>query len=358
MKKRNSIVDQEAKARSKKLYNHVTNERFFGTFRFKLMASFMVPILFIILLGIVSVSKASDMIESKYIKASEALIHMASERMNLGFQSVQSSALLLANDSLIIRYSISQDDKRQSFVYKDALGNVLCSKKAADELIRNIYLVNANVDSLSTGESVDSGIYDSFMKTDLGKALDDKKTLHIWDGEDAFLDMQLKTSTEDYSMRHMKKVTNFESFLIIDVRAEFVENILSDLNFDNTGYLRFVTPDGKEIIDASIKQKDSGIDSETHKSDKIFVNQAFYQEAMAEKEENGSSYVNYMGDTYLFQYSKVGDTGAALCALIPKSTVISQADRIKNVTIIIVIIASIVTIIIATQFPEEHVKRC
>lgn len=341
----NGAVKKKTKARKEKFHDNVTKVSFFTTIRFKLIASFMVPIIFIIILAIVSFLKASEVIESNYEKAAEDTINMAGECMKFGFRSVQASARLYADDSLIKRYSISHDDKIQSFVYKDALGNILCSKKSADEFIKNIYLINENVDSLSTGEGIDNGIYKSFKKTHLGKILDNNKTENVWDGEDAFLDKQLKTSADDYSMRLIRNVPNFNTFLIIDVNADVVKNILSDLKFDKNGFLGLVTLDGKEIIDYSLKQNDTSIDMEALKSEKIFVNQAFYKEAMEGNEVSGSKYVDYKGDAYLFLYSKDSDTGAALCALMPKSTITGQADSIKNVTIIIVIIACVLTIL-------------
>lgn len=344
----NVAVKKKKKARSEKFHDDVTKVSFFTTIKFKLIASSMVPIMFIIVLGVISFLKASEVIESKCEKAAEDTINMACECMELSFKSVQTSATLYANDSLIQRYSLSYDDKIKAFVYKDNIAGILSSKKAADEFIKNIYLINENVDSISTGEGIDE-IFKSFKKTQLGKILDDNKTENVWDGEDAFLDKQLKTSADDYSMRLIRNVSNVNTFLIIDVNADVVKNILSDLKFDETCFLGLVTPDGKEIIDYSLKQKDPSIDMEALKSEKIFANQAFYKEAMAGKEVSGSKYVDYKGATYLFLYSKVSDTGAALCALIPKSTITGQADSIKNVTIIMVIIACIISTLIVTM---------
>ncbi len=344
----NMDVNKKTKARSTKFHDKVTIVSLFTTIKSKLIASFMIPIVIIILLGSVSFLKASAVIESKYEKASEDIINMAGECMNFGFKSVQANAILYANDSLIQRYSLSYDDKVKAFVYADTIANTLCSRKAADEFIKNIYLINDNVRSISTGEGIDRGMYKGFKDTDLGKMLDNN-TGNVWDGEDAFLDKQLKTRADDYSMRLIKNVSSVNSFVIIDVKADVVKNILSDLKFDKTGFLGLVTLDGKEIIDYSSKEKDPSIDMEALKSEKIFVNQTFYKEAMAGKEGSGSKYVDYKGATYLFLYSKVSDTGAALCALIPKSIIAGQADSIKNAIIIIVIIACIVVISIVTM---------
>ncbi len=318
-------------------------------FKFKLIASFLVPIMFILFLGIVSILKASDVIESKYEKAAEDTLNMASECMKFGFNSVEATAKLYADDSLIQRYSISQDDKIKAFVYADSLGNILCSKKAVDEFIKNIYLVNKNVHSISTGVGIDSAFYHSFKKTNLGQILDSGKTENIWDGEDEFLDKQLETRTDDYAMRLIRNVSNFDAFLIFDVKADVVKNILSAMKFDKSSFLGLVTPDGKEIIDYSLMLEKPSIDMEAVKSEKIFVNQAFYKDIMDGEEVSGSKYIDYKGASYFFLYSKVNDTGATLCALIPKSTITDQADGIKNVIILIVILACIIAILLTAM---------
>ncbi len=320
-----------------------------STIKHKLITSFMVPIMFIILLGIVSFFKASEVIESKYEKATEDTINLAGECLKIGFTSVQSNAILYTNDSLFQKYSLSKDDKRKAWQYADSIGNVLCSKKAVDEFIKNIYLINDSVDSISTGEGIDQDIYKSFKTTDLGKILDSNQIENVWDGEDELLDKQLKTSADEYSMRLIKNVSNVNSFLVVDVKTKAVENILSDLEFDKNGFLGLVTPDGKEIIDASLQQKNPGIDMEALKAEKIFVNQAFYKDAIASEEVSGSKYVDYKGDTYLFLYSKVSDTGATLCALLPKYIITGQADGIRNLTIMIVTIACVLSLFTVTR---------
>lgn len=82
-------------------------------------------------------------------------------------------------------------------------------------------------------------------------------------------------------------------------------------------------------------------------SETIFTTESFYQDAQASEETSGSSNVNYRGEPYLFLYSKIGDTGAMICSLMPLSVISSQADNIKQTTVIIVIIACIIAILIA-----------
>ena len=61
----NVAVKKKKKARSEKFHDDVTKVSFFTTIKFKLIASYMVPIMFIIVLGVISFLKASGVIESK-----------------------------------------------------------------------------------------------------------------------------------------------------------------------------------------------------------------------------------------------------------------------------------------------------
>jgi methyl-accepting chemotaxis protein len=349
----NAAVQKEAGGVGENDHDNVTGGGAFSTTKLKLTASYVVPIMFIILIGIISFFKASEVIESRYEKTTEASINMAAQCMKVGFESIQASAAIYTNDSLFQKYSLSYDDRAKAWQYRDDIASDLASRREVDELIKNMYLINEKVEAISTGEGIDDGLYNSFMETDLGKILDKKKTENVWDGEDEFLDKELKTTADNYSMRLIKNVINVNGILIIDVKADFVKNILSDLKFDKDGFLGLVTPDGKEMIDYSLKQEDPDFDVKALKSEKIFVDQAFYKEAMDGEEVSGSKYVDYKGSTYLFMYSKISDTGAVLCALLPKATISSQADSIKNVTMMIVVIACMITILIAAMLSPK-----
>jgi methyl-accepting chemotaxis protein len=146
------------------------------------------------------------------------------------------------------------------------------------------------------------------------------------------LDSKLETTTADYSLRFVRNFTGAEALLVIDVSAATVNEILQGLKFDQSGLLGIVAEDGKEIMLAN-------------HSEMVFYDEAFYQKAVAAEDETGANYVDYRGQDYLFMYSKIGDTGAMICALIPKETITNQAGGIKQFTIIIVIIACIIAVL-------------
>lgn len=309
-----------------------------STIRFKLIASFMVPIAFILILGITSYKVASNAIEKNYEKSTLQTLNMTDKYLQFGLNSVEATSFQYINDDAIARFFsnlYSDDISGYHNAYKN-IQSTVSAKQTSDEFIGNIFILSDQVKSITTKGSLSSGLYEGFKQTKLGGELSQNRLKDVWVGKDAYLDKNLNTSSSDYAIRLVRNLTDAQGLLVIDVNAATVNNILGDLDFAKTGYLSLVTSDGKEIM---VKQ-----DSKTKP---IFINEHFYKKAAASKTSDGSEYVNCKGQRYLFLYSKVGKTGAMVCALIPKHIITSQADKIQKITIFIVIIALIVATAIA-----------
>lgn len=320
------------------------------TIRFKLIAAFMVPIAFIILLGVVSFKVTSDGIVNNYEKSTLQTISMAGDYLRFGLNSVEASSVQYVNDNTISKYfsNLYSNDKKEFNTAYKYIGSILSAKQISDEFIGNIYILSDEVKSISTKGPFAAGLYMGFVQTEKGTYLTENRMKVAWVGSDEYLDTNLKTAPEDYSIRLIRSLSGARAMLIIDVNADTVKGILSGLEFDQSGYLAVISADGKEITAESTKS-DSAEEGSTKA---IFTSEKFYQKAMTSEVNKGSEYVEYQGETYLFLYSKVGETGAMICALMPKDTITSQADNIKKVTIIVVIIAIIIAATIAIMISQ------
>jgi methyl-accepting chemotaxis protein len=341
------------------------------TIRVKLIASFLVPIAFLIILGIASFQVASEGIVSNYKKSTLQTINMTAESLRLGLNSVEAISLQYRNDETISKYvtNFYADDE---YGYKTAgksIEKMLFSKQMSDEFIGNIYILSDVVDSISTSETIQSGLYEGFIQTELGKQLMEKRTKVVWVGKDDYLDEQLGSSTKEYSLRLIRPISGANAMLVIDIRSDTINSMIGGLDFDQSGYLGIITSDGREILSSDINQEknedkdkskvsernddneknkatdENGLD-EKNKAQQaasvIFTGESFYQKAVVSDQKSGSEYVSYRNQTYLFLYSKIGDTGATVCSLIPKTVITGQADRIKKVTVFTVLIAAVI----------------
>jgi methyl-accepting chemotaxis protein len=326
--KRNGMGNSKKSIRNFTLLKNLT------TIRFKLIASFMVPIAFIILLGIVSYQKAANSIVSNYETATVQSINMAGEYMRFGFEAVEASAVQYMEDDSVSKYFLNmyKNDAMEYGNKQRTITNLLRAKKATDDFVEEIYLLSDQVTPITTVKELDDNIYGGFVETDTGSYLKKNPTKKVWIGNDEYLNSKLGTTTSDYSLRFVRKFTSAEALLVIDVSADTVNTIMQNLNFDQSGLLGIVAEDGKEITLVSQEEV-------------VFYDEKFYRNAIDAKDITGSDYVDYKGQDYLFMYSKIGNTGALICALIPKETITNQAEGIKQVTIVIVIIACIMAVL-------------
>lgn len=327
----NQLLDEPKNEENKKNFKSKNIFKRFSTIRFKLVGSFMVPIAFIILLGIVSYEKAANSIVKNYEDASIQSIDMAGEYLRFGLTSVEATSVQYAEDNLVKEfvYNVKKDDVIENNNKRKKISDSFTTKQVTDKFIQDIYFVSEKTVTVSTKNGLDNDIYAGFMESEGGKIVSANGLTPTWLGIDEYLDVKLKTAPEEYSLRLIRRLMKANALVIIDINPQTVNEILNKLKIDETGFLGIVSSDGKEI-------------TVNPKEETIFYDQSFYQDALADEEITNAKYVDYKGEQYLFMYSKIGKTGAMLCSLIPKSTITSQANGIKQNTIVIVIIACVI----------------
>ena len=338
--RRQGILRETNRKRSKNKSSMVKRTAFIHVFfslRVKLITSFLVPIICIIFLGIVSFQKASTGIRGNYETAALQMIHMTSEYMNFGLESVDDASVEYSSDKNIKKYLYDQyTDTFDKISAVSIIENQLIAKSATNDFIKDIYLISDSAEAVasrSLGSSMrNEGVYNEFMATKHGEFVLNNIMKSNWFSEDTYLDEKLEVTQDSYILRLIRKMQS-KSLVIIDIKADTVKDILTNVKFDESGILGFVTGDGREITTSK-------------KNDLIFGDKEFFTNALGSTVAEDSAYVKYNGAQYLFMYSKIGDTGSMVCALIPKATITSQADEIKEITIVTVLIACIIAFII------------
>jgi len=307
----------------------------FASIRVKLILAFLVPVLFIIFLGTASFNKAAQGIRSSYEQAAGQAINMATQYLAFGANSIKTLSNQYINDNEINEYffGFRGNDTLESNSYHRNLNNSASTKVSADDFISNIIIISDKVKSVTTLKKQKDNIYAGFLETELGKELFDSKTSY-WIGSNAYLDEKLEEGPDSYSLRFIRKLGGTDALIVIDMDMNTVRDILKSMEIDRTGTIGLITGDGKEIISGN----------QDNNSDTVFTDKAFYKEAVTSLDTSGAYYVSIDGKDNLFIYSKLGETGSVVCGLIPKGTIMSQADGIKYLTVIIVIIACVLAV--------------
>ncbi|MDE5891867.1 MAG: methyl-accepting chemotaxis protein, partial [Acetatifactor sp.] len=148
----------------------------------------------------------------------------------------------------------------------------------------------------------------------------------------------------DYIMSYQIMSKNEKGMIIIDIKPESIREFLQELVIGEGSYAAFVTENGREIVVSyqSAGNADAG--------EVMLYQEAFYQECVAESiatgEAVGNKEVVFQGQEYLFIYSRDEDTGVMICMLVPSATIMGQADQIKMITVVMVVLAMLLAGII------------
>ena len=295
----------------------------------RLISGFMVVIVLIIALGVVSYNSSSTAMTNSYKQNMAGTVNTTSTYLELGMSQVSAEAQKIIDNSDFYNYyrGAYKNDRPHEYMLWSSLYNIVQSAASASEFIMAISVFGSYGDAISSAGDIEAGFYDTFKKSVPENAEDG-----IWISSHEELDKQLHIDKSRYAVSYVRSFTNFDGYVVIDINAKAVTNVLKNLELDEKSIIGYVSPDGSEILN-------------TDKKETVFSGQDFYKEAIS----NGGllSMVQYQKQKSLFACSPIAETGSSVCCLVPQKVMLSQAYEIRNMTIGITITAIIIAFLIA-----------
>ncbi len=299
----------------------------------KLFIAFAIPVIFIVALGIISYDKASYGIVSSVEKNVQETVEATGDYYNLGLKSVAATASQLASGDNV-------KSVKEYGSYK-SIHKAIIAKLSSDDFIGNIHVFSREGAAISTKTgALKEDIVSGFEASAEGKQFT-QGVKEVWLGTHAFLDTKFETSPSNYSLSLIEAIYNSSGFsetggeiigyIVIDIKPETIANSLGRIQWGKGSISGFIS-DRREV--------------NSLQEEPVFIGQSFVQEAMESGEISGNQYVVYKGEKYLFLYRRIDTSGALLCGLIPKASIMKQAYDIKIITIALVLAASLIAILI------------
>lgn len=307
----------------------------------KLMFVCMVPVLFIILLGIFSYKKASNAIINSYEISSFNTITKASEYYTLYFQTAEQASLTIYNDDTLIKYYSGYYKLipvEESAAYSTIKKNVAL-KQRSDSSISAVHIISDYGSSYSTAGALGNGKFVDVAATEDGAKILAGTGTAVWLGNHPGMDEYTGTSEDTYgiSISRSMKAANMKDVAIItvDLDKALLQAPIQSMDLPEGSYCAIITADGREITDDALA------------GTKSFADKDFYKDTIAGEETSGYKYTRIDNKEYLYLYSKLGETGNTICCVIPKSIIVQQASDIRNFTLAVVLLASAVAIFLS-----------
>lgn len=310
--------------------------------RNKIILCFLVPILFMIIIGLTAYYKAADGMSDKFMTSTRQTLQMAVEYVDVSCSFIESEGMKYAFNENLVKYArgTDQSDIAAQAEKITSIRADLMSTQMSNPFVANIHIVTKKGINLFTTKSTDNkdGYFEEYKET-----VSDGRGIKKWIDSHEELDtyLELNGTTDSYIMAYEMMLQSNNACVVIDVKTSAIEDFLKQLDLGDGSIVGFVTEGGREVIWENIPEGGSSI---LTPGEKVFYGQDFFAEIGGAEELQGSDEVDYAGEKYLFMYSISDKTGAAVCALVPAAVVTGQAREIGVITIGLVILACLVAV--------------
>lgn len=341
--------------------------------RSKLILCFMIPVLFIVILGGVSYTRASKAIIKTYEQSTIGTIHTTGQYYELMFRNIEEKTLQIASDEAIKSYfsGIYSYDPVAEMNLQKRVANSIFNMGVQDNTAESFTVIAnygqpiSTFGKFGTMDRQSKEPYKDFLKTEEVSIINNSSSDCVWTGYHQFIDSELAMSNQRYGIAVTRKFYNNRAimgYIISDINMSVLKDVMNNLNLPEGSVFALVSPDGREIARSyhSNKENESKDTDRNEGSEKdeitvesYFINQTFYDETIAGDTLEGHEYVEYNGKKHLYIYKKVGDTGVIVSALIPEAFLISQASPIRTITVLIALIAILVAILTAAFISSD-----
>lgn len=313
--------------------------------RNKIFASFLIPVIFMIIIGWISYNYAAEGMSGNFTDASQQTTNMAIQYLDTSATYIQSEGMRYAFDSNVELFFLGLPGKSPIAMSNDIndLRVLLMASQTANPFLGNIHIIpNKKMNIISTYTTDrNEGIFDEYQ-ADMLAYYGDVNSIPRWIDEHPLLDEQLGISANDYFISYQQMSNKRLGYVVIDIHKSALEEILSDIDFGEGSITGFVTDSGKEIYCHGVGDGAA----KSFEEEALFTKESFFNESIANAENSGFLEVQYQGEDYLYLYNKSEVCNLTLCSLIPLSVVTGQAERIKTVTYTLVVIAVIVAVLV------------
>jgi len=333
--------EEETEVKKGKDTNFIPRRGKIFSIRNKILVCFIVPLGFMIIIGISAYIKAESGMSQKYKESTLQTVKMATEYVDMSCEFIEAEGMKYAFDEDLNKYFKGHlTDSTAKREMTSRVQSDLLSSQTVNPFINYIHIITEEGIPMlfsKTGYAAD-GFFNEYRES---VSTDGK--LEKWIDHHDVLDTNMELSTDEYILSYEILAESGNACIVVDIKRSAIQEFLKNLDMGNDGLIAFVTKDGREIICENLEE---GEMSRFTEEETVLYYQPFYAEAAASLELEGTREIEFLGEEYFFIYSKSEETGAMVCALVLSDTVTAQAQEIKTLTTGLVILACIIVLII------------
>lgn len=303
----------------------------------KLIISYVVPIILIVVLGIISYRKAADTIIANYENSMENTIQKTAEYYGLMMDTLATNCNQIAIDNTLQSYyrGVYKNDPLQEKKNFQEIKKSMFKNAFSGDFVNGIYAFGEYGSASVSYSDVKKLEYGAYAESEEGTQMTGMKENILYAGYHNDLDAQTGHTSDEYAFCVKRNITNKSAkpigVIVMDISMDAAKEPLLQMDLGEGTTCALISSDGRQISDLEEENEIS------------FVTMEAYQNFIAGEESSKADYMKYNGKNYLFLFSKVGDTGFTVCTMIPRALITSRLKDIQTATVIIVIIALLIS---------------
>lgn len=320
--------------------------------RNKIFVSFFLPIMFVVVIGIVSYNAASSGLAEKFTDSSHQVSQMAMDYVDVSLAFIKGEALQYMVNKELNSYGMGtmENDKIAKNNFLTSTRSALLAIQKMNSMINNIHIVTksgiemftTNVqereDSVLDGYGRHDGIFEAYNAEMQAKS--EGGTVAQWVESHEALDAAFELNGEDIFMVYQIPTTQKTSFIVVDISSNALLERLQAIDFGEGSICGFVTDGGKELLYENLGNRGTATITP---GESVFADKDFFRESLEGEDMSGTRKVRFQGGSYLYIFVKSAQGSKInFCALVPYKVITGQAQKIKGITVAVVIMACIV----------------
>ena len=284
--------------------------------RNKVVLCFLVPIIFMIIVGVSAYQKAATGMREKFQESTIQTISMARDYVEMSCMFIESEGTRYAFATNVSNYvgGALESDPVGKMLALENLNLDLRTSLTANSFISNFHIIpNENLTILTTGAKQNAN---GILKEHRQEVASSERDIFKWVDSHSALDAALEIDSSTYILSFEKLTKYSDGCVVIDISRSFIEDFVSGIDLGEGSLVGFVTENGREII----SQSSADGENTTSEGETVFFDQEFYQ--------------------------AIDPENVTICGLVPMSVVTNQAIEIRTLTMQLTILAGIIAMIV------------
>lgn len=326
-----------AKKVSGKKVKEKSEVSFFRSIRFRLIASFMIPVVCIIVLGYVSYAKASEAIVNSYKNSTEQTADMMQQYISLIVTSEKDEFKSYLNEEDMRNYINGLFSAEVNATTKKSYSDEITAKIALDTKIKSIFfLIDEGKSIYVANAALPDDAYTSYISSAQGAEIEENHFDWFVYGQNAEADATINIDSSSYALRLARRMNDTKAVMLINLDSSFIRKAMLSLDPGEGGYVALVSADGAEFFSDSTVELD----------EPIIYGTDFYQKALDGEDSSGNMEVEIYGENYLFVFSKLETGNVIIAALIPESVILAETADIKQMSVLLTLVAAVIALLL------------